>query len=61
MDNRSLSIFNDVTIMVVMAVVLYLFYYLRQEVLWGVILAVLAVLFMAYVNLGYKDKTNKKS
>jgi len=61
MDNRSLSMFNDVAIMVAMAIVLYLFFYLRQEVLWGIVLAILMVLFMAYVNLSNRDKINKKS
>ena len=53
--------FNDVAIMLAMAVVLYLFFNLRQEVLWGIVLAILMVLFMAYVNLSNKDKINKKS
>jgi Ca2+/Na+ antiporter len=53
--------FNDVAIMVAMAIVLYLFFYLRQEVLWGIVLAIFMVLFMAYVNLSNKDKINKKS
>jgi uncharacterized membrane protein YGL010W len=61
MDNRSLRMFNDTAIMVVMAIVLYSLFYLRQEVLWGIILAVLTVLFMAYVNISNKDKTGKRS
>ena len=53
--------FNDTAIMVVMAIVLYSLFYLRQEVLWGIILAVLTVLFMAYVNISNKGKTDKRS
>ena len=61
MDNRSLRMFNDTAIMVVMAIVLYSLFYFRQEVLWGIILAVLTVLFMAYVNISNKGKTDKRS
>lgn len=51
MDKQSLMIFNSVMIVITCLVLVFSWFYMKEQFIWGIILVVLLLLFTGYTNV----------
>jgi uncharacterized protein (DUF486 family) len=51
MDRQALNFFNIIVLILVLVIVFFSWFYMREQFMWGIILIVLLVLIAGYVNV----------